>query len=110
VFGDPGPEVAFDEARARTVLFSRGQVIAYDATARVWQPVFDSHMDMDPPSTPGDPTHRQAISLVYDPINERVISVGGSRRTATDWFVADDVIAFDLDARTWIELLVPSSP
>jgi hypothetical protein len=53
------------------------------------------------------------IALVYDPVNERVVSVGGSRQTATtatNWMVADDVIAFDLDTRAWIELLAPSSP
>lgn len=114
VFGDLGRhEVAFDEAHARTVLFSSGQVIVYDATARDWQLAFDSQTDMDWSPTPGDPSHRVAVSLVYDPVNERVISVGGTRWTAstlTNWIVADDVIAFDLDTRSWIELLAPSSP
>jgi hypothetical protein len=109
VWGDLGRhEVAFDEAHARTVLFSRGVVIVYDAAAREWQVVFDSHMETDPPPTPGDPTHRQATSLVYDPLNERVISVGGGGRTADRWFVTDDVIAFDVRTRTWIELLAPT--
>lgn len=109
-YGDLGRfEVAFDEAHARTLVFSRGRAIAYDATAHRWEVVFESFMESDPPLRPNDPTHRQAVSLVYDPVNQRVVAVGGIRRSADTWFVADDLIAFDLTARTWLELLAPGS-
>jgi hypothetical protein len=106
VMGDLGRhEVAYDEAHARTVLFSSGRVIAYDATAHQWHVVFDSPLGTDEEPSPGDVSHRAGVSLVYDPLNERVISVGGTRRSADGGTVADDVIAFDLATRTWSELL-----
>jgi hypothetical protein len=107
-WGDIGyGEIAYDETHARTVVFSRGVAIAYDAVAGEWQVVYDSPLDPMPPSDANDISHRQDVTLVYDPVNERVLSLGG-RRFTTDWFDVDDVIAFDLDSRRWITLLAPT--
>ena len=69
--------------------------------------MFDSAMDGT--TDDNDASHRQGIALVYDPVNQRVLSFGGDRLT-TDWLAADDVIAFDLDTRAWTTLLAQSSP
>jgi hypothetical protein len=45
--------------------------------------------------------------LLYDPLNERIIMLGGNVWVADAWIPRDDVWAFDTQAREWIEL-VPS--
>lgn len=109
-FGDlvAGGEIAYDEARARTIVFTRGRAIAYDATAHSWEVVFDAPVESDPPVGPGDLSQRGAASLAYDPLNHRTLAIGGLRHTGADSLDADDVIAFDLGTRTWTELLPAS--
>jgi Galactose oxidase, central domain len=106
-YGDIGSfhEMAYDEVHQRTVAFSQGQVIAYDATAQAWEVLFDSAMDRTPDDN--DVSHRQEIALVYDPVNQRILSFGGYRWTS-GWIAVDDVIAFDLHNRTWTTLLAQS--
>ena len=47
--------------------------------------------------------------LLYDPLNERIVIVGGDVKVPDPviWAPRDDVWAFDTRAREWIEL-VPS--
>lgn len=109
VWGDLGRyEIAFDEANARTVVFSSGRVLAYDARAQRWEIVFDSPPRYES-TTADEPAHRGAVSLVYDPVNERLIALGGRRASVAGWFDADDVVAFDLATGEWIQLLAPSA-
>jgi hypothetical protein len=98
-------EVAYDAAHQRTVAFTVGEVIAYDATAHAWEVLFDSAMGGT--TDVNDVSRRWGIALVYDSVNQRVVSFGGNRLT-TDSLAADDVIAFDLDTRTWTTLLAQS--
>lgn len=101
-----GGEIAYDEAAGRTVVFSDGLLIAYDAAADRWETL----------SRPvgrrmgNGPLHRLGHGIVYDPVNERVVVYGGSYRTADGWVKADDVWAFDLPSGEWIQLLAPSRP
>ncbi|HSG86246.1 MAG TPA: hypothetical protein VLA23_07895 [Candidatus Limnocylindrales bacterium] len=110
-YGDvvAGGEIAYDEANARTIVFTRGRAIAYDATAHSWQVVFDAPMEADPPVGPGDLSQRGAADLAYDPLNHRSLAIGGLRYVGADSIEPDDVIAFDLGTRTWMELLAPSA-
>jgi hypothetical protein len=110
-FGDlvAGGEIAYDEASARTIVFNQGRVIAYDATADSWELVFDSPMECWACAEPADPSHRGGARLAYDPVNHRILVVGGTRHSGSDSVGLDDVLAFDLATGTWIELLAPSS-
>ncbi len=106
-----GGEIAYDEAHERTVVFSDGQVIAYDASADDWTTVW---RNQDPDLGIG-PTARLGHGMVYDPINERLVVYGGRYRTGKMdpdrmWVPTDEVIAFDLSTRAWATLLAPSNP
>jgi hypothetical protein len=109
-----GGEIAYDEAAQRTVLFNMGHVIAYDATADRWETLYG------PPSDGGRadgfcgirPECRNLHSMVYDPVNERLVVYGGHVHTgAVDpgwWGPSDDVLAFDTRTREWTVLLAAS--
>ena len=116
-----GGEIAYDEAAQRTVLFNMGHVIAYDAAADRWETLYG------PPSDGGRadgfcgirPECRNLHSMVYDPVNERLVVYGGHVHTGAEspgwWGPSDDVLAFDTRTREWTVLLEeskgqPSSP
>jgi hypothetical protein len=103
-----GGEIAFDEAAQRTVLFSGGHVIAYDAAADRWETLFGT--DFDQPNACGvRPECRVQPSMVYDPINERLVVYGGNVQTGAEWWgPSDDVLAFDTRTREWTVLLAAS--
>jgi hypothetical protein len=94
---------AYDDASARTVVFNRGRVIAYDATAHEWETVQDSPLVWS--STLG-------VAMAYDPTNQRIVAIGGNARgevvQVDDVAALDDVAAFDMRTRTWTELLARS--
>jgi hypothetical protein len=105
-----GGEIAYDEAAQRTVLFSKGYVIAYDATADRWETLYG-------PASDGcgvRPVCRVQESMIYDPVNERLVIYGGNVHTgAVDpgwWGPSDDVLAFDTGTREWTVLLEASAP
>jgi hypothetical protein len=111
-----GGEIAYDETAQRTVLFNMGHVIAYDAAADRWETLYG------PPSDGGladglcgiRPECRNLHSMVYDPVNERLVVYGGNVHTgAVDpgwWGPSDDVLAFDTRTREWTVLLEASRP
>ena len=94
---DPGrSHSAYDEANARTVVLDWYGLTAYDASAHRWKAVS---------------TYARQIALlhgfdsvVYDPVNARFVLYGGDQDDV--WL--DDVWAFDLETRTWTQLLAPS--
>ena len=92
---------AFDEANDRLVTASDGVVVGYDTGNHRWEVIQD---------TPAEPPPREGCSLVYDPINERLLAWG-----SVDGVVleeperVDDVWAFDVEAREWTQLLAPSA-
>ena len=100
-------EIAYDEAAQRTVLFSEGQVIAYDAAADRWETLYGT---FNWPNACGvRPECRVQPSMVYDPINERLVVYGGNVHTAPEWWgPSDDVVAFDTRTREWTVLLEAS--
>jgi hypothetical protein len=105
-----GGEIAYDEAAQRTVLFSLGYVIAYDAAADRWETLYG-------PASDGcgiRPECRVQPSMVYDPVNERLVVYGGNVHTGAEspgwWGPSDDVLAFDTRTREWTVLLAASQP
>jgi hypothetical protein len=104
-----GGEIVYDEAAGRTVLSSDGHVIAYDAAADRWETLSDPASfdgSIDPSLSAPRAMHNH---LLYDPLNERIVIVGGDVKVPDPviWAPRDDVWAFDTRAREWIEL-VPS--
>jgi hypothetical protein len=105
-----GGEIAYDEAGQRTVVFSDGLVIAYDAASDRWETLYETDPAMPDEWTAG--TARVGHWMVYDSVNERLVVYGGWARRLNDWVQveADDVLAFDPAAGTWTVLLEPSEP
>jgi phage baseplate assembly protein gpV len=101
--------MAYDEAMGQTVVFSDGQVVAYDAAADRWET-----LDLRPVSHgQHGPAYRLYHSMVYDSLNERLVILGGWYRTdatGNAGVAGDDVLAFDPATRTWTDLLAPSTP
>jgi len=100
-----GGEIAYDEAAERTVVFSDGLVIAFDATAGRWETLDGKEQER---CCGYGPQHRLGHWMVYDPLNERLVVYGGQYRTPDGWVKANDVWAFDVATRTWLQLLAPS--
>jgi hypothetical protein len=83
------PDLVYDEAAKRTVVFNRSPTAAYDASADRWE-ISDF----------GSPWLLTG-SMVYDPVNERFIGFGASSAPV-------DMVAGDLLTGEWIVLLEPS--
>ena len=73
------------------------RLAAYDATADRWQTV----------EFP-DPDLWHGVSLVYDPVNERLVVFPDYWAEWTDGTLVDDVLAFDLATHEWTVLLEPA--
>jgi Galactose oxidase, central domain len=125
--GPAGPfsgEMAYDDTRARTVVFADGLMIAYDARADRWAtldglPAWRLPPAPGPSELPIGPTARQGHSMVYDAANQRLVVYGGRYRasqppandpTGGTWVSADDVLAFDPATGRWTELLARTTP
>lgn len=88
--------IAYDAAIDRTLVFSAGQVIAYDARAETWESLEPALGE--PPLTDFVPT-----ALAYDPVNERIVAVGAG---GDGQFIAGEgIVAFDPRSRSWTLLL-----
>jgi hypothetical protein len=101
-----GREIAYDAARERILVYGAGAVTAYDARSHDWQVLAD-----DPYWWPGDRLEDlgAGYAMAYDPLNDRLVVVGGGRPDeAEGWAATDGVIAFDLETLEWVELLAPS--
>ena len=116
-----GWAAAFDPVGERTWLFAETAMLAYDARADEWTaaergPGWPSLAMLG--GVEVDPMARLVDTLVYDPINERLVVIGGLVRRAGDpvggfefensTLSTDDVWAYDPGANTWT-LLLPAS-
>ena len=113
-----GEEFAYDEANQVSVLFSSGTLAVYDASEHRWTVLQGGSSD---PNAPAGQAIRLYSAMTYDPVNERILVIGGSaqrgnadvcdRDDLSDgfWCDADDVIAFDVATRRWITLLEPTT-
>lgn len=117
-----GWAMAFDPVTERTWLFADTQMLGYDARADEWT-VVERGAGWPGPMTVGgaevDPMARLGGTMVVDPVNERLVvlggrvrpvgdPVGGFTRDLDDLPAADDVWAFDPQANTWTMLLAVS--
>ncbi|NMM21933.1 MAG: hypothetical protein HHJ11_00250 [Phycicoccus sp.] len=109
-YGPTGGEIAYDQSAQRTVIFSFGVLATYDATQDRWATVPLPRSLFNPLTTAG-PLARVYHTMVYDPVNERIVILGGavrrSENTGGDSPEADDVWAYKVASNTWTEL-VPS--
>ena len=110
-----GGEATFDAATGRTVVFSDGLLGLYDAAADTWEAITDLPGWPTPglnslADAPSGPLARMGHTLVYDPLNRRVILVGGHARFEDRWWPVDDVWAIDLRERKLVELLPGTVP
>jgi hypothetical protein len=90
MWGAP-PAIAYDEAAERTMVFGNAMA-AYDATADHWEVVLDD--------AGRDPSDWLPSSMVYDPVNRRLVGLGRG-------IIVDEggVMGFDLVSREWTVLL-----
>jgi hypothetical protein len=103
------PGIAYDEAAERTVMLGQGQSAAYDATADRWETLYVGTPWDEPGACGSRPECRRMPTLVYDPVNERLVVYGGFLWTPAGGVNPDDMLAFDTRAREWTVLLEPSS-
>ncbi len=103
----------YDEATRRTVVTGDGVVAAYDAALHDWEIVWQSPAESNAYGRGTGVHHRIGAAVVYDPINDRIVVMGGQARMLDEnpfWVQMDDVWAFDTATATWSELLTSSSP
>jgi len=100
-----GGEIGYDEAAQRTILFSNGHVIAYDAATDRWETLYGK--DYTFPDECGiHPECRSQPWMVYDPVNQRLVVYSGNvYATPAGYYPSDDVLAFDTQTREWSVLL-----
>jgi hypothetical protein len=95
-----GTAIAYDEQAEQVVVLIGGRVFAYDAVADRWDTLSGD---------PGTGATREAGSMVYDPVNGRLVVFPGGLH-----FPVDAVLAFDTTTRAWTVLLeaseVPRAP
>lgn len=106
VWGDivSGNEITFDAATGRVAIFSDGTLIEYDALAEEWVVLTSSDTYQDGMAV--GPLARVGGSIVYDPVNRRIVLFGGSAAMPNGFLTAwDDVWAFDPISREWMVLL-----
>jgi hypothetical protein len=94
-------QMVFDSVNARSVVYAGGRVAAYDAMSNEWEVLFDAG-----PGT--ERFFRVENAYAFDPLNARLVAVGGRVRMGEEWRATDDVVAFDVRTRTWTELLAPT--
>ncbi len=106
VWGDivSGNEMTFDAATGRVAIFSDGTLIEYDALAEEW--IVLTYSDTYQDGWVVGPLARVGGSIVYDPVNQRIVLFGGgSSRMPDGWHDRDDVWAYDPISREWMVLL-----
>jgi hypothetical protein len=112
---ESGGEIAFDQTAEEAVLLGVDVMAAFDPATEIWRDI-----SLDEPVLTGRsttswwstrPVARTGHTLVYDPINTRVLLLGGMYRDDSvahgKWMTATDVWAYEVAGDTWRQL-VPS--
>jgi hypothetical protein len=87
-------QMVYDSVNDLSVAYVGGRVAAYDASANEWQLLYDAQET--------GRFFRNLNGYAFDPVNGRLIVIGGS----SEW--PNDIVAFDVATRTWTELLAPT--
>lgn len=117
-----GWAAAFDPATGRTWWFADTAMLGYDARSDAWV-VAERSAGWPAPTVLGqaqvDPTARIVSTMVFDPVNGRLVVIGGRVRPVGDpvgGFVGptsmrptDDVWAYQPATNTWTRLLAASA-
>lgn len=112
-YAQPSGKAAYDEAAQLTVITSAdGEVVGYDAARHEWQLL--SADSGEPDRYDIGVGSRFDDKVVYDPVNDRIVVMGGTARllnTEDDatWMFMNDVWAFDTDTGTWSQLLAATT-
>lgn len=106
-YGPTGGEIVYDEATERTVIYCGRQMVAYHAATDSWETLWPGDDPVQPEGIPTGSLIRFYHTVVYDPINQRLVVYGGQHPTSdsTVWVGSDDVLAFDPATRQWSVLL-----
>ncbi|MEO8555689.1 MAG: hypothetical protein ABI474_03370 [Actinomycetota bacterium] len=92
------------------MIYNLGVLATYDAATHTWTtvphipPVSPAQQPDQPVVTPG-PMTRSGHTLVYDPINKRVLMFGGTSVLAPGWRNNGDVLAYDQTTSTWTTIV-----
>ena len=110
-------EAAFDPVSRRTFILMGGQLARPQTGSHQWDVVYPRHgwpskvrlLETEGGGLAG-PLARTGHSLVYDPINQRMLVYGGTWQTAKGEIRTGDVWAYDVPTNTWTELVRPITP
>jgi len=115
---ESGGEATFDTDVRRTLIYVKGVMGTYDTATDRWTVIAPSPgSGWSTQATPAKqtspqmgPLGRQSETLVYDPINQRILMLGGYVLTAKGWQSLDDVWAYNPASNTWTQLVAPKHP
>ncbi len=96
--GMAAPNIVYDEAAERTVVFGNGRLATYDATADRWEILIGRG--------PGRSFEELPLCMVDDPVNGRLVGCGYPEDAVG--YQADVIQAFDVATRLWTVLLEPA--
>lgn len=103
-----GGELAYDANADRALAFSDATLAAYNPGTHRWRyirvPAGPMLQRPRPEALPRGSLARMGHTLVYDPVNKRVVLVGGAFRTKA-WRPATDVVAYRLATNKWMKLV-----
>ena len=102
--GVAGAAIAYDDHAQRTAVLIGGNMFAFDASADRWDTLYgpgapDSSDAVASANAAASALARESWSMVSDPVNGRLIVLGGT---------GGAVLAFDATTREWAVLLEPS--
>lgn len=108
-----GGEVVYDAGADRALAFSDATLAAYNPSTHRWRYVRVPFGPMlqRPPGVdvlPIGSLARMGHTMVYDPVNKRVVLMGGAHRTDDPdriWRPATDVVAYKFATDKWMKLV-----
>jgi hypothetical protein len=103
------PLAVLDETTGQVIVVTIEGVFAYVPASDTWETLLEA--PADDAVEPVGPWNGINRAMVYDPVNERMVVVGGGEMWgAPGWQDSGGVWAFDTRTSEWIELLTSSEP
>jgi N-acetylneuraminic acid mutarotase len=105
------PGVAYDEVAKQLVLFGGADDVSYKDLSETWR--YDTAKNSWAEFVPEDaiPMGRESQSMVYDPVNRKIIMFGGLRYSDSlgDFEFFNDIWTYDCSKNTWMEIIPATS-